>query len=140
MGVALGRAVAAPPTPVVSFLDEDTSVRVLIVDDHASFRAAARITLEGDGYEVVGEADSAAAALAAAREMRPDLVLLDVQLPDLDGFELAERLTVLDPKLQIVLTSSRDVEDYGRSVETSVARGFVPKAQLSGARLAALLQ
>jgi DNA-binding NarL/FixJ family response regulator len=114
-------------------------VRALIVDDHAGFRATARRFLEGEGYEVVGDAESATAALALAEETRPDLVLVDIQLPDFDGFELAERLTALDPKMRIVLTSSRDVEEYGRSVEGSTARGFVPKAELSGATLAALL-
>lgn len=119
---------------------EDAPVRALIVDDHAGFRASARKLLEGEGYEVVGEAESAAEALAVAEETHPDLALVDVQLPDLDGFELAERLDALDPALRIVLTSSRDGEDYGRAVDTSVARGFVPKAELSGARLAALLE
>ena len=114
-------------------------MRVLIVDDHSSFRATARRLLEGEGYEVVGEAETAAAALAVAQETNPELVLLDVQLPDLDGFELAERLTSFDPEIQIVLTSSRDEEDYGQYVEASTARGFVPKAELSGATLAALL-
>ena len=116
------------------------AVRVLIVDDHAGFRATARRFLEGEGYEVVGEAEDAAAALALAETTRPKLVLLDVQLPDLDGFELTERLVSLDPELQIVLTSSRDEQDYGQYVGTSAARGFVPKAELSGATLAALLK
>jgi DNA-binding NarL/FixJ family response regulator len=115
-------------------------VRVLIVDDHASFRATARRLLESDGYEVVGEAENAAAALDAAARTLPELVLLDVQLPDLDGFELAERLVALDSDVRIVLTSSRDVEDYGPCVEASPARGFVPKGELSGATLAALLE
>ena len=115
------------------------AVRVLIVDDHPGFRASARSLLEGEGYEVAGEAEDAASALALAQSTEFELVLLDVQLPDLDGFELAERLIALDPQLQIVLTSSRDVEDYGTALETSSARGFVPKAELSGATLGALL-
>ena len=114
-------------------------MRVLIVDDHAGFRATARRLLEGEGYEVVGEAEDAAAALAVAQETRPELVLLDVQLPDLDGFELAEVLVKLDPAVRIVLISSRDAEDYGRHVDASPAPGFLPKAELSGAALAALL-
>jgi DNA-binding NarL/FixJ family response regulator len=114
-------------------------VRVLIVDDHAGFRATARRLLEGEGYEVVGDAEDAATALAAARETRPELVLIDVHLPDLDGFELTERLIEVDPELQVVLTSSRDIEDFGGYVEASPARGFVPKAELSGSSLAALL-
>jgi DNA-binding NarL/FixJ family response regulator len=123
-----------------SAVDDDVDVRVLIVDDHSSFRRAARRLLEDEGYEVVGEAENAAAALAVAKQTRPELVLLDVQLPDLDGFELTERLIALDPTVQIVLTSSRDEEDYGQYVGSSAARGFVPKAELSGATLAALLK
>lgn len=122
-----------------SSFDEDVNVRALIVDDYAGFRATARTFLEEEGYEVVGDAANATAALALAAETRPDFVLVDIQLPDLDGFELAERLAALDPAMRIVLTSSRDVEDYGRSIETSAARGFVPKGELSGATLAALL-
>jgi two-component system response regulator EvgA len=123
-----------------SSLGEDVAVHVLIVDDHSSFRATARRLLEDEGYEIVGEAENAAAALTAAQKTHPDLVLLDVQLPDLDGFALAERLSALDPGMQIVLTSSRDAKDYGPRLETSAARGFVPKAELSGATLAALLE
>ena len=115
-------------------------MRVLIVDDHAGFRATARSLLESDGYDVVGEAENAAAALDVARQMRPDLVLLDVQLPDLDGFALAKELFALDPSMRVILTSSRDVEDYRPFIEASPARGFVPKDELSGAALAALLE
>ena len=122
-----------------SSFGENVPVRILIVDDHDSFRATARRLLEEDGYEVVGEAADAAAAFAVAQETGPEAVLLDVQLPDLDGFELTERLIALDPAMKIVLISSRDVEDFGGYVEASRARGFVPKAELSGARLAALL-
>jgi DNA-binding NarL/FixJ family response regulator len=112
---------------------------VLIVDDHAGFRATARRLLEGEGYEVVGDSEDAATALAVAKETRPEVVLLDVQLPDLDGFELTEQLIAIDPEIKVVLISSRDVEDFGQYVETSSARGFVPKAELSGSTLAALL-
>lgn len=115
-------------------------MRVLIVDDHAGFRATARKLLEGEGYEVVAEAEDAATALTAAERTQPELVLLDVQLPDLDGFQLTERLIALDPRMQVVLTSTRDVEEYGSYVEASAARGFVPKAELSGSTLAALLE
>lgn len=114
-------------------------MRVLIVDDYARFRATARRLLESEGYEVVGEAETGAAALAVAQETHPELVLLDVQLPDLDGFELTERLIALDGEVQVVLVSSRDAEDYGRDLEASGARGFLPKSALSGTTLAALL-
>ena len=114
-------------------------MKILIVDDHPSFRASARTLLESEGYEVVGEAENGIAALRLAKELHPDLVLLDVQLPDFDGFEVAERLAALDGSPQVVLTSSRDVCDYGSCIEAAAAQGFVPKGELSGAAIAALL-
>jgi DNA-binding NarL/FixJ family response regulator len=112
---------------------------VLIVDDHPSFRASARTLLEAEGYRVVGEAENAAEALRSARELKPDLVLLDVQLPDLDGFEVCAQLKFFDHPPVVVLTSSRDGADYGRCIEGCGACGFVPKGDLSGAATAALL-
>jgi DNA-binding NarL/FixJ family response regulator len=114
-------------------------VRVLIVDDHPSFRASARKLLESEGYEVVGEAADGAGALAAVEELHPDVVLLDVQLPDLDGCEVAARLGQTEDPPDVILTSSRDAGDYGSCVEECGARGFVPKAELSGAVLTTLL-
>jgi len=116
-----------------------SDVTVLIVDDHPSFRANARALLEAEGFEVVGEAEDGASALRAAAELIPDLVLLDVQLPDLDGFEVASRLTNGGGGPAVVLVSSRDGSDFGPLVERSGARGFIPKAELSGAALSALL-
>ena len=116
------------------------SKSVLIVDDHPSFRASARRMLEASGYAVVGEAADGAAAIAAAGELGPDLVLLDVQLPDLSGFEVAERLAALEGAgPEVVLTSSRDRAEYGDEVETSPVRGFIPKSDLSGEALAELV-
>jgi DNA-binding NarL/FixJ family response regulator len=113
---------------------------VLIVDDHPSFRASARALLEAEGFEVVGEAEDGAQALRAVEELRPDVVLLDVQLPDLDGFEVAARLKRLNGAgPAVVLTSSRDGSDFGPLVAQSGACGFVPKAELSAAALATLL-
>jgi DNA-binding NarL/FixJ family response regulator len=112
---------------------------VLIVDDHAGFRASARRMLEAGGYEVVGEAADGEDAIAAVGELGPDLVLLDVQLPDLDGFEVAARLRALGEKAAIVLTSSRDRADFGDAVAESPARGFIAKAELSGPALAELI-
>ncbi len=114
--------------------------RVLIVDDHVGFRLRARALLEAGGFDVVGEAGTGAEALAAAAELDPDLVLLDVQLPDVDGFEVARRLEELDGAVEVVLTSSRDRSDYGSLIAESPARGFVPKGELSGAAIAALLR
>ena len=116
------------------------SVRVLIVDDHPSFRATARLLLESEGFDVVGEAADGATGLRDARALAPDLVLLDVQLPDIDGFEVAAQLTGGGDGPAVVLTSSRDESDFGPLVAASGARGFVPKAELSGAALLALLE
>jgi DNA-binding NarL/FixJ family response regulator len=114
---------------------------VLIVDDHPSFRASARRMLEADGYEVVGEAENGAGALEAVKCLLPQLVLLDVRLPDIDGFEVAQRLLDADGDVpQIVLVSSHDSTDLGEAIGASGARGFIPKSELSGAALATLLR
>jgi DNA-binding NarL/FixJ family response regulator len=113
---------------------------VLIVDDHPTFRATARQLLQAEGFEVVGEAGDGAAALACVARLRPELVLLDVQLPDLDGFEIALRLLADDDSPEVVLISSRDASEYGAIVQDCGACGFIPKAELSGRRLAALLE
>jgi DNA-binding NarL/FixJ family response regulator len=113
-------------------------VTVVIVDDHPSFRASARSLLELEGFEVVGEATDGASAIEVARELRPELVLLDVALPDTNGFDVAERLAGGPSK--VILTSSREQRDLGSRVRSSGALGFVPKDQLSGAALADLLE
>ncbi len=123
----------------LAFCHDPFVTRVLIVDDHPSFRATARALLESEGYDVVGEAEDGASAIAAFAELAPSLVLLDVQLPDMDGFEVAARLMRNGGSPTIVLTSSRDGSDFGSLVESSGARGFIPKDELSGAALAALL-
>jgi DNA-binding NarL/FixJ family response regulator len=112
---------------------------VLIVDDHPSFRASARAVLEADGFDIVGEANDGASALAAARDLKPDVVLLDVQLPDATGFDICEFLCGEHPLPEIVLVSSRDASDYNGLIQTSHARGFISKADLSGETLRALL-
>ena len=120
--------------------DDENVTTVLIVDDHPTFRATARAVLEAEGFEVVGEANDGESAIQAVAELDPDVVLLDVQLPDLSGFEVASRLTGNGSPRRVVLVSSRDGADYGPLVEESGALGFVPKAELSGARIAALLE
>lgn len=114
--------------------------RVLIVDDHASFRASARALLESSGYEVVGEAADGAAALRAICELEPDAVLLDVQLPDMDGFDVVVGVADCPSAPAIVLTSSRNAEAYGSAVVASGARGFIAKSELTAAAFAALVQ
>jgi DNA-binding NarL/FixJ family response regulator len=112
---------------------------VLIVDDHAGFRAFARAVLEGEGFDVVGEAEDAASALAAANRLHPRVVVLDIQLPDLDGFEVAERLARSQDPPAVVLVSTRDVSTYRRRLAASPVRGFIPKDQLSGRALFVLV-
>jgi DNA-binding NarL/FixJ family response regulator len=112
---------------------------VLIVDDHDAFRRSARSVLEADGFDVVGEAENGVAALRAARELDPDVVLLDINLPDFDGFEVAERLRRNGAGAAIVLTSSREGADYGSLIADSAARGFIPKDRLSGGALREVL-
>jgi len=111
---------------------------ILIVDDHESFRRTARLLLEAEGYDVLGEAADGTAALARARELGPEVVLLDVHLPDIDGFDVAARLTGREDGPVVVLTSSHDGADFGALIERSGARGFIPKGDLSGERLRAL--
>jgi DNA-binding NarL/FixJ family response regulator len=112
---------------------------VLIVDDHAAFRERARALLQDDGFEVVGEAADGDAAVEAARRLRPQLVLLDVRLPGIDGFEVAQRLAAGPDPPAVVLTSSRGASTYRQRLRDSPARGFIAKAELSGERLSALL-
>jgi DNA-binding NarL/FixJ family response regulator len=113
---------------------------VLIVDDHLRFRATAHACLARGGFDIVGEAVDGAAALDAAARLRPDVVLLDVGLPDADGFEIAALLGLTGHSPAVVLISSRDAAEFGDLVARSGARGFIPKAELSVARLAALLE
>jgi DNA-binding NarL/FixJ family response regulator len=112
--------------------------RVLIVDDYEPFRAAARELLEDAGFVVAGEAGDAAEALAAVAAHAPDVVLLDVQLPDEDGFVVATTLAAEGGPV-VVLISSRTADDYGRRIEACGARGFIPKSRLSAAAFAALV-
>jgi DNA-binding NarL/FixJ family response regulator len=113
---------------------------VLIVDDYAGFRRSARALLEDEGFEVVGEASDGRTALAEAERLSPAVVLLDVQLPDADGFAVADRLTCASNPPVVVLVSTRAASAYRPYLAATSARGFIAKADLSGERLAALLQ
>lgn len=108
---------------------------VLIVDDHSPFRAIAREVLEAEGYTVVGEAADGRSALAAARTLRPELVLLDVQLPDVDGRDLVSGLA----SARVVLVSGRERSSFGRRLLESGAIGFLAKDELSGPAFRALV-
>ena len=116
------------------------AVTVMIVDDHASFRLLARRILESEGFDVVGEAADAEEADVLALRLRPQLVLVDIQLPGEDGLSLATRLATGPGQPAVVLTSSRDVSDYGPRVAECGARGFIPKAELTGKAIHELLR
>jgi DNA-binding NarL/FixJ family response regulator len=117
------------------------SPTVLIVDDHPSFRASARAILEADGFAIVGEAEDGARALEAIDRLLPDVLLLDVQLPDMSGFDICAHVVGRHngSAPQIVLVSSRDACDFGSLITESGARGFIAKADLSGEAVTALL-
>jgi two-component system, chemotaxis family, chemotaxis protein CheY len=121
------------------FADDDHTVsgfaRVLIVDDAACFRSVARALLERRGYEVAGEARSVATALVAFERLRPDAALIDIHLPDGNGFDLAARLTAADPRLAVLMTSVAFEETFYVFADASGARGFVPKPVLGQADL-----
>jgi two-component system response regulator EvgA len=112
---------------------------LLIVDDHQAFRSLARTLLSADGFEVTGEAADGESALAAAREQHPDVVLLDVQLPGIDGFEVAQLLAQDPDPPAVVMTSTRNAADYGSKLARARVHGFLPKQELSGAALCAVL-
>lgn len=111
---------------------------VLIVDDHAGFRVQARAVLESDGFVVIGEAEDGLSGLAAVRALQPDYVLLDVGLPDVEGFDVARELAIDGPPPLVVLTSSREAAAYGPRIRSSRALGFIPKDELSGAAIRGL--
>lgn len=112
---------------------------VLIVDDSEDFRASVRALLGVQGFDVVAEVEDGESALDAAERLQPDVVLLDVQLPDEDGFAVAGTLAAHRPAPAVVLVSSRSQSDYGHRVTASAARGFIAKAELSGAALRLVL-
>jgi CheY-like chemotaxis protein len=114
------------------------TLTVLIVDDHARFRELARALLEAAGFRIVAEAGDGASALEAARAFRPAAVLLDVNLPDADGFTVAAALGALDDAPLVVLTSSEDGGAFGSLVSACGAVAFVPKAELAAVPLAGL--
>jgi DNA-binding NarL/FixJ family response regulator len=119
--------------------DDRAMTTVLIVDDHAGFRTQARALLAADGFSVVGEAVDGKSGLEAVRTLRPDLVLLDIGLPDIEGFEVAKELAVDGPPPLVVLTSSREASEFGPRLAGSRVVGFIAKDELSGAAIRALV-
>jgi DNA-binding NarL/FixJ family response regulator len=128
--------------PVVALVlmcdDLDVALTVLVVDDHPAFRASARRLLELDGLSVVGEAPNGATGLRMARDLDPDVVLLDVGLPDLSGFDVAEELA--GARSRVVLISSRSQKDLGSRVRENGVLGFISKERLSGAAILELVR
>lgn len=109
--------------------------RIVIVDDDPTFLATVRTLLEADGFDVIGEALNGVEGVAAVEELEPDLVLVDVNLPDIDGFEVVKRLADRGSAPPVVLTSIRAESDFGDLVEKSRAYGFITKAEISGVAL-----
>jgi CheY-like chemotaxis protein len=114
-------------------------LRVLIVDDHAHFRALAQRMLENAGFKVIGLVGDGETALAQVERLRPDIVLLDIQLPGMDGFSVATQLSGHAKAPIVVLISSRERDDYGSRIADSRAAGFISKAELSGEQLRKLM-
>ena len=113
---------------------------VVVVDDHPGVRAQACKLLARAGYRVTGETADGAAALLVASSVLPDLVVLDVQLPDISGFDVASRLLAAQAgAVEVVLVSSRDATTYGGLIEACGAKGFIWKGNLSAESLAALV-
>ena len=108
-----------------------SELRVLLVDDAPFYRRIACELLARRGYEVAGEAETVAAALHLAEAIQPDAALVDVRLPDGDGFDLAARLTESYPWMAVLLTSSEVDHDFHARANASGARGFVPKLRLA---------
>ncbi|GGK70123.1 hypothetical protein Sme01_27950 [Sphaerisporangium melleum] len=112
--------------------------RILLVDDHPGFRRMARRILEAGGFDVVGEAADGAQALRYVDELSPEIVVLDVLLPDIDGIEVADRLARLTHAPVVVLISSRSRADLGDRLAAAPVRGFLTKEDFSAECLAAL--
>ena len=113
--------------------------RLLIVDDHDDFRRSVRALLELEGFEVVGVAEDGPSALAAVETLRPDVVLLDIQLPGMDGFEVVRQLRARHDTARVVLISSRGGDAYGPQLLEAPVRGFLRKDELTGMALNALV-
>jgi DNA-binding NarL/FixJ family response regulator len=113
---------------------------VLIVDDHDGFRTQVRTLLGAAGYDVVGEAGDGSSGVAEAARLAPDLVLLDVQLPDMSGFDVARLLHEHDQSPAIILISSRDSDDYGARIDRCGADGFISKSELSAGAVRSILE
>jgi DNA-binding NarL/FixJ family response regulator len=120
--------------------DSPMSETVVIVDDNDAFRTQARLLLTYEGYDVIGEAGDGTSGLDAVRRLQPNIALLDVQLPDVDGFSVARDVREDVRETAVVIISTRDATDYGSAMSTCGARGFIAKSELCGDALRALLE
>lgn len=112
---------------------------VVIADDHPQFRSATRVMLESAGYDVIGEAGDAKQAIAECHRLHPDLLILDVQLPDNDGFAVAAELSLDADSPTIVLVSNREASDFGDLINGAHVAGFISKIDFSEGTLRALI-
>ena len=113
--------------------------RVLVIDDDVEFGTAASLLLAASGYEVVGQPATAAGGLSAAQALLPDVVLLDISLPDGNGFDVAKRLTELENPAALIMISSRESSGLTAAAFESGARGFLPKSKFSVSSIRAFL-
>lgn len=109
---------------------DGSPIRVLIVDDQPPFREASRMVVElTDGFQVAGEAENGEQAVALVSELRPDLVLMDVQMPGIDGIETTRRISAMPEAPVVVVMSTHESGDYREVAEAAGALTFVPKSQ-----------
>jgi len=135
----LGRTAAEEQTEIVIATPQARQGTLVVVDDHARFREAVTERLAAAGWRVVGEAATGAAAIDLVARLAPDVVLLDVVLPDMDGFAVADRLAAAGNTSAVVLTSGHDGGDFAGRLRAAPVRGFLPKEMISGPALATLL-
>ena len=138
----LRRAILSASTdPILAVVGNSVEMvrTLLLVDDHEAFRSFVSSLLQGDHLEVAGVAEDGESALHAVETLRPDVVLLDIQLPGIDGFEVAARLAAVVRPPAVVLTSTRDASDFGSRLRDAPVLGFVPKQELSVTAIVALL-
>ena len=116
------------------------SLRCLIVDDNALFLEGAADLLRREGLDVVGVASNSAQALQLASELQPDVTLVDIDLGDEDGLEVARQLSDISPYSKVILISTHSEGDLAHLIAMSPALGFVPKTRLSAQAIRDLLE